>query len=906
MNDKYESTLNLPQTNFQMKAGLVLREPTYIALWNDKYYSNTLKQWRKRPVFRLLDGPPYANGDIHIGHAYNKILKDTINRSRALSGYSVELIPGWDCHGLPIENKIKRIHTDTPTNEWLHECRTYAQEQVNQQREDFKKLGIFASWNDPYLTMSKYYEANIIRVFGNVWKNGYVYSDLKPVHWCAKCQSPLSLAELEYIDSSYRSIYFKQLLIIEDNIVLSNKLNVLMHPNTSLVIWTTTPWTISENQALAISRDMTYVYLASETEAWIVSETFANTFKHIPVDMKHRVSFKGTELVGLNTYRPLSSGTSTVYAGDFVIDKDIATGIVHISPAHGEDDHNLAKRYGIPTDTRVTPAGLFSKEHDLFPDRSIYEVDQEVLDLLKDRNALVHSQVDIHSISICWRHKFPIFYLATKQWFINLQHASLHEKVSSLISHLSHTSRNPHIFNNLQHMITGRQEWCISRQRKWGTPIPFFIHKMTGDLHPNTELIIERIATYIEKYNIEGFILTKDFNSLVEDSDHYTWVGDTLDIWFDSGCAASIVYSKNEQVDLVIEGQDQHRGWFQSSLLISLMSDNLPPYNDLISHGFTLDDKNQKMSKSLGNIVTPQEIIAKYGASVLRMYVAGHDWRQDMKISSALVDSYAQRYRKIRNTFRFLLAAINEKEHKPLKTPLVALDKYIIEKTKKLSNDIQQYYQNYEIHHALHSIYEFCVKDISAFYIKLAKYRQYTCAVTSPQYHSIQSTCRFILESLVRALMPIAPFLCHEVLEYMVGSYDIMQLQWSDLEGQMNYEESHQVNWGLLRELAEGSDVAFEQFKGLEKIQKSECMLKITADVVIIDMNHFDLARFFGVAAIKLWDTPGIPSTFTYHKAEGYTKCPRCWIHFKSYKESTVCPSCTDVLAGNPSHCEML
>jgi isoleucyl-tRNA synthetase len=908
MNDRpYADTLNLPKTAFPMRAGLAEKEPRYIKLWTDKYYFETLEQWGDRPPFVLLDGPPYANGAIHIGHAYNKILKDIVNRSRALEGYKVSLIPGWDCHGLPIENKIQAAHTHNSTDEWISECRKYAQEQVQKQKEDFKKLGIFACWQEPYLTMSKHYEASTIRVFGQVWQNGYVHSDLKPVHWCPQCQSSLSLSELEHRDSSYTSIYFKQTILPEANIALADKLGIQLHHHTSLVVWTTTPWTISENQALAVARDISYVYLANTQEGFIVSETFANSSQHLLFrygldEVTTSPPFKGSELAEVDTHSPLSDNTSTVYIGDFVIEKERATGIVHVSPAHGEDDHNLAKKHGIDTSTRVNLQGVFSKDHDLFADRSIYEVDEEVLSLLKQSKALVHSSTEIHNIAICWRHKCPTFYLATKQWFINLQHAELHERVYSIIDDLRQHSKNPQVFNNLQHMIVGRQEWCISRQRKWGVPIPFFVHKMTGDLHPNTQSIIERVAQYVEQHNVEGFILNKDFHELVEDSDQYRWVGDTLDIWFDSGCAAAIVGYEGAPVDLVIEGQDQHRGWFQSSLLLSVMLDNQPPYRDLISHGFTLDEKQQKMSKSLGNVITPQEVVSQYGASVLRLYIAAHDWRQDMKISLELVDHYALRYRKLRNTFRFLLAA-SSKELKSLRAASVDLDKYIITKTQELTLAVRQCYDRYEIHNALSLIHDFCMKDLSAFYIKKAKYRQYICMVDSPQHQSMQVTCRFLLEHLVRGLMPIVPFLGQEISEYMAVEGAIMQWQWSDLACQMELEESHQLEWDRLRALVERSDVPFEEFKGDTNLQKAECVLELETELKI-DLNQFDLSRLFGVAEVILKQTES-HEAFRYHRSGQHTKCERCWKYFKpTAQENDICNSCISILAGGSGHCE--
>ena len=909
MNKKYADTLNLPKSKLPMKSDLPSYEKEVLQHWDQSYYDSVEESFKGRPAFNLLDGPPYANGKIHIGHAYNKILKDILIRSQALEGKRVGLLPGWDCHGLPIEKEVQS--GDVEEEDLLKACRPYALKQVEGQVIDFKQLGLFANWNSAYKTMDFQLESEVMRIFGKLWSKGYVYGDMKPVPWCCECQSSLSNAEIDNSTEDEYSVYFKQ-EIINVSYLKKHLEEEMPEEKIYVIIWTTTPWTISENQAVAVGKDIEYVYFSNSLEGWIVSKNFADSCSFIPKGFKRMFSFKGSSLVDVSTLNPLNKRISTIYHGDFVSDKEIDTGVVHISPAHGEEDYKLAKKHNIDVHTRVQKNGCYSADHPLFPGNSIHSVEEQVFAKLKLNDAYVFSHKQPHSVSRCWRHKAKLFYLTTPQWFLHLKNRDL-QKSLKRIACKDDLSLNAKCFQKVYDMISNRSEWCISRQRLWGVPIPIFLHNVTREIHPNTSQIIERAADFVANNGIEEFILLKDFSNLVEEADEYSWVHDTLDIWFDSGCIPIIMRGRlpGGKVDLVVEGHDQYRGWFQSSMILAAAYSDEKAYENLIGHGFTLDKRDRKMSKSLKNVVEPQDIIKKYGASVLRLYIASHNYYKDIKVADSILDLFASKYSKIRNTLRFLVASVDEVPISNLN--LVELDQYIIAKVKDLEKSVRKHYSQYMVNKAFNEIYDFCIKDLSSFYIKHSKYRQYVSLATSDQYLSIKVTHRYILESLLRALMPIAPFLVHEVNACREGSRDIMQLRWDDLDNmQIEKMLSPTISiesWDNVRSILALSNVAFEEKISQEgKLQRSQCKLRLfySKNLNLKGLEqHEDLARLFSVAAVDIV-LVNEETSFEFTLDASLKKCERCWAMYRPEDDLAICTSCQRVLNNGDSHCSYI
>lgn len=903
MQNKYNSTLNLPLTSFSMKANLPVNEPLLSARW-EKEVNPYASQLQDRESFILLDGPPYANNRIHLGHAYNKILKDIVYRSKYLEGYSVDAPMGWDCHGLPIEKQIHKTRDlKEEKDSWLKKCRQYANEQVQLQEAEFKTLGLFCS-NQKYLTMSKNYEADAIRIFSEIWKKGYIYPDLKPVHWCYQCESSLSHAEINYQNLPYTSLFFKQRIVNPLDLPLS------VLPNTYFIVWTTTPWTVSENQALAANKDIEYVYISNDIEGWIISSKFwQSDLEVIPEEMKKNPPqyLKGSSFLRLHTINALNKRISPLYLADFVEDLHTATGIVHIAPAHGEEDYKLSKKHGFDNSSRITTKGTYSSYHDLFPDQNIFEVDKQVIEALTNESSYVYSCQKDHSYPTCWRHKSPLYLLATDQWFINLQCKDLVERTKVLLDQAIIESQNPNFLSSLKIALGDRKEWCISRQRSWGLPMPLFVHHMTEDLHPETYQIMEKVAAFVETNGIEAFICKKDFSNFIEDAENYKWVGHTLDIWFDSGCVPFISDANpvGKVADLLIEGQDQYRGWFQSTLLIGVILNDSLPYRDLLVHGYVLDESQNKMSKSIGNVIDPQSIISQYGVSILRYWVCSMDLSQDIAFSGEILESCAIKYRKIRNTIRFLLGAIHDSVPQELLKSydlnlLVEIDKYILQKAKELGQKIQKAYRQYKMHHVIQYIYDFCLEDLSAFYIHHTKNRQYVLSTVHEAYKSKELTSYYLLEILALWITPILPHLAQEYYSTIKMEDRFMKASWLELD-KIKFDSTNEQSWDTLRQIYKKSLVLFEQYKvsmNNPALQKADCSMsldlneiedKTTRDMIVNMMEYNELSQFFGVAQCK-FGSEGLE--FSLGK---FQKCNRCWLRVEKLNED-ICEKCWKVL----------
>src|SRR5262245_42767291 len=772
----YKDTLNLPDTPFPMRGDLAKREPAWVKEWQEKGVYKRLRQVAQgRPRWVLHDGPPYANGDIHIGTAVNKILKDIVVKSKALAGFDAPYVPGWDCLGMPIEVQIEKKHgKHLPPAETLRLCRAFATEQIDRQRKDFKRLGVLGDWGDPYLTMAFRNEADEIRALGRLLQKGYVYRGLKPVNWCFDCGSALAEAEVEYEDRKDPAIDvgFKAV----DVPLLEKAFGTRIQKPAYAVIWTTTPWTIPSNQALNVHPDLTYQLVDTDKGLLILADELREAcLKRYGLTGKVVGETKGKNLEKIRFQHPFYDRLSPVYLGEYVTTES-GTGIVHSSPAYGVEDFDSCRRYGMKDEDILTPVmgdGKYASSLPLFGGLSIWDANPKVVKALEDRGALFAVEwKHTHSYMHCWRHKTPVILRATTQWF-----ASMDKKVGgkslreTALQGIEHTQFFPSWGQARLHgMIANRPDWTLSRQRQWGVPMPFFLHKETGALHPRTQELLEEVAKRVEKGGIEAWQgVTAEQLGV---GNEYEKGRDTLDVWFDSGSTHYTVLRRSHKeestypADMYLEGSDQHRGWFHSSLLSACMLDGHPPYKSLLTHGFVVAGDGRKMSKSLGNVMAPQKISGTLGAEILRLWVASTDYSGELSISDEILKRVVEGYRRIRNTLRFLLANTSDFDPKKDAVPvaeLVEIDRYALALTARLQAEAAEDYSRYQFHLVAQKLQTFCSEDLGAFYLDILKDRLYTCGAGSRPRRSAQTALWHITQSLVRLMAPILSFTAEEV-----------------------------------------------------------------------------------------------------------------------------------------------
>ncbi len=787
----YKDTLNLPKTDFPMRGNLANREPAFLKQWNDMNLYAMLRDiavQQNRPKFYLHDGPPYANGNIHIGHAVNKILKDIIIKSKTLSGFDAPYTPGWDCHGLPIElmveKKIGKAGVKVNATEFRKACRAYALKQVDGQREDFKRLGVLGDWDNPYLTMNFKTEADIVRSLGKIIEAGHLHKGSKPVHWCVDCGSALAEAEVEYEDKKSPAIDVRFEVLDDEALkIRCTDLNtdLLKGKISSVVIWTTTPWTLPANQGVAVNPRFEYsiVLVDSISEhvpecLILASEMIENIMQRYGVS-NYQVVGKctGEDLEGLKLAHPFYDREVPVILGDHVT-LEAGTGCVHTAPGHGQDDYIVGQRYHLKIDNPVGADGTFVKGTPLFEGQHVFKANTAVIETLKTNNKLVHDEALEHSYPHCWRHKTPIIFRATPQWFISMDKKGLRDKALAAIKQ---TQWMPEWGQaRIEKMVESRPDWCVSRQRTWGVPIALFVHKETTKLHPNSVELIEQVAQKIEQQGIDAWFDLEPKDLLGKDANDYLKVTDTLDVWFDSGVTHYSVMNQMLSVkdypvaDLYLEGSDQHRGWFQSSLLTSVAMQGIAPYKSVLTHGFAVDAKGQKMSKSKGNVIAPQKIIKNLGADIIRLWVAATDYSAEMTVSDEILKRSSDAYRRIRNTARYLLSNIND--FNPVTDCVAAdnlleLDKWAIEKTTRLQQRIQTAYDEYDFHSIYQMIHNFCAVELGSFYLDITKDRQYTMQADSLGRRSSQTAMYYILEALVLWVAPILSFTAEDIWKAM-------------------------------------------------------------------------------------------------------------------------------------------
>ncbi|MCX7077507.1 MAG: isoleucine--tRNA ligase, partial [Methylococcales bacterium] len=722
----YKKTLNLPSTGFAMKGNLAQREPEQLKKWQSaELYHAIRKEKKGRPLFVLHDGPPYANGEIHIGHAVNKVLKDFIVKSKSLSGFDAPYVPGWDCHGLPIElqveKKIGKAGVKVSPAEFRNACREYAAKQVEIQKEAFMRLGILGDWENPYLTMDFKFEADIVRSLGKIAHNAHITKGAKPVHWCIDCGSALAEAEVEYEDKHSFAIDVRFAAVDSADFLLCFGSSTGGHGRISVVIWTTTPWTLPANQAVALHPELEYVLIQYHDERLVIAKDLLESALHRYGNPEYSIlaSCPGSALELQQLQHPFYHRHVPIVLGDHVT-TDAGTGAVHTAPAHGQEDYVVGRVYDLPVDCPVGSDGVFLPNVELFAGQHVSKANEHVLEVLHTRGSLVHQQTLLHSYPHCWRHHTPIIFRATPQWFISMNQNQLREQALAEVKKVTWLPEWGQA--RIESMMENRPDWCISRQRTWGVPIAFFVHKETGELHPRTEELIEEVAQRIEKAGVDAWFELEADELLGSDAEHYDKMSDTLDVWFDSGVTHAGVLARREQLhfpaDLYLEGSDQHRGWFQSSLLASVAMNGVAPYKTVLTHGFTVDAKGEKMSKSKGNVIPPQSVMKNLGADVLRLWIASTDYRGEMRVSDEILERTSDGYRRLRNTARFLLSNLNDFTPDENLVPvehLLPLDRWVLDRAFTLQEEVKTAYENYQFQTIFQKVHHFCAIDLGSF-----------------------------------------------------------------------------------------------------------------------------------------------------------------------------------------------
>ncbi|WP_018873515.1 isoleucine--tRNA ligase [Thioalkalivibrio sp. ALJ16] len=777
----YKDTLNLPETAFPMRAGLAQREPEWLEAWKAEDRYQRLREYcAGRPRFVLADGPPYANGSIHVGHAVNKILKDVIVKSRTLSGFDAPYVPGWDCHGLPIELKVEqnlgKAGRDVDAATFRKACREYAQEQVDGQSADFQRLGVLGDWDHPYLTMNYQVEADTVRALARIYKRGHVQMGEKPVHWCVDCGSALAEAEVEYEDKISQAIDVRFRVV--DDIDFLRRFDDIdgSRGPISVVIWTTTPWTLPANQAVALNPELDYALVELEHERILLAEALVEDClaRYSLGEGRIVARARGQALEGLMLQHPFLEREVPLILGSHVTTES-GTGAVHTAPGHGQEDYAVGLQYNLAVHNPVGPDGRFLADTPFFAGENVHQANGHVIDVLREHGALVINRKFEHSYPHCWRHKTPIIFRATPQWFISMERAELR---ADALKAISETRWMPNWGEARIHgMVVNRPDWCISRQRNWGVPIPFFVHKETNRLHPHTAELAEQVAQRIEQEGIEAWFRMDPKELLGDKADEYIKLNDTLDVWFDSGVLHSTVVEKRPElgtlpVDLFLEGSDQHRGWFQSSLLTSVAMRGEAPYRAVLTHGFTVDENGEKMSKSRGNVVAPQEVVSTLGADILRLWVAATDFSGEMAISKDILDRTADAYRRIRNTTRFLLGNLNgfePQQHALDLDELLPLDRWIVARALQVQEQVTRAYEDYQFHQIYQRVHNFCSVELGSFYLDVIKDRQYTTQADSHARRSAQTALYHVAEALTRWIAPILTFTSEEIWQLLPG-----------------------------------------------------------------------------------------------------------------------------------------
>ena len=920
----YKDTLNLPGTSFPMKANLPNREPEILKFWDEiDLYREIRKKGEGKKTFLLLDGPPYANGKIHIGHALNKILKDFIVKSKTLFGYDAPYLPGWDCHGLPIEHQVEKkkgkVGPKLTAREFRDHCREYALRQVEEQKEDFIRLGVPGEWDNPYLTLDKRYEAEQIRAFAEIYANNHVTYGHKPVHWCLDCQSALAEAEVEYMDkvSTSVDVLFK-IVDPSDFIKRANTKKIDDRTDLYIPIWTTTPWTLPSNEAVAMGGEISYGIYGLRIDERDILVIIANDLKQ---SIENRWRVENLEMLeeitaenfsGLQLQHPFDERSVPVLLGDHVTTEN-GTGSVHTAPAHGHEDFQLGKENDLDLNCYVNSYGVFTNAKESFANDHIFKSESNIIERLRESGLLISNEKFEHSYPHCWRHKTPVIFRTTRQWFISMENEDFR---SACLKSIKDVEWKPTWGEErINGMIETRPDWCISRQRYWGVPIPLFTHKDDQTIHPDTPKLLKQIADKIEDQGIDAWFDADAEEFLRDDANSYDKSTDTMDVWMDSGIAHKTVSHLFDHItneaDLYLEGSDQHRGWFQSSLLTSVAINKHAPYKEVLTHGFVVDENGHKMSKSLGNTVSPQSVINNMGADILRLWVASTDYTSEMKISDQILKRNADTYRRIRNTARFLLSNLNDfdpKTNQQKVEDLVLLDQLAIQRLAILNEQIMNEYNNYSFHKIIQLLHNFCVNDMGGFYLDILKDRLYTMPSNSFGRRSAQTALYLIAESLTRWIAPILSFTAEEIWKHMPEREveSVFLSEWLDLpkfESDIDWDQLNQINAIALKALEVARD-------------NGEIGSSLDAHLIIsVDQETHDLLNQFSEELRFLFITSSVDLQFddaldsnqdisvTVKKSDA-EKCGRCWHRQESVGDSDehpeICARCISNISDSP------
>jgi isoleucyl-tRNA synthetase len=936
----YRSTLNLPDTPFPMRGDLPKREPGWIKAWNDTEQNGGLYQRLRAarvgaPLFVLHDGPPYANGKLHIGHAVNKILKDMVVKSRQLAGYDARYVPGWDCHGLPIENQIEKDHgRGLPRDKVQALSRAYAAEQIAQQMADFQRLGVLGDWAHPYRTMDKANEAGEIRVLQRLVERGYVYRGQKPVYWCFDCGSSLAEFEIEYADKKSATVDVGFLAAEPERLAAAFELPAL-DKDAYAVIWTTTPWTLPANQALNLNPALSYALVDTERGLLVLAEALVDKcLERYGLSGKVLATAKGEKLGGLNFRHPLAhvdagyDRLSPVFLADYATADD-GTGLVHSSPAYGVDDFNSCVAHGMKTDEILNPVqgdGRYEAALPLFGGLNIWKAGPVIVQALADAGRLFNTAALQHSYPHCWRHKTPVVYRAAAQWFVRMDEGlgvftvdkapgTLRQTALAAIDQTGFYPENGRA--RLRDMIAGRPDWCISRQRNWGVPLPFFLHKVTGELHPDTLALMARAAVLVGEGGVEAWSRLDPAEWLGADAPHYAKSNDILDVWFDSGSTFSHVLRGSHQgppgnrghheagpeADLYLEGHDQHRGWFHSSLLIGCALEGRAPYRGLLTHGFAVDGQGRKMSKSVGNVVEMGKVTSQLGAEIVRMWCAATDYSGDLSIDDKILARVVDSYRRIRNTLRFLLANTSDfdaRQHAVPAVQLLEIDRWALSRCAQLQTEILAHFEVYEFHPVVAKLQVFCAEDLGSFYLDVLKDRLYTTAPNSHARRSAQTALWQITHAMLRWMAPFLSFTAEEAWQVFAGGDSIFTQTFWAFDAP---DAALLAKWTRIRELRDGVNKAIEALRaagGLGSSLQAQVAITVAAeDHALLAALGDDLKFVLITSAVELRAGDDFSATV---QASTATKCERCW-HYRDDVGSdaahpTICGRCSSNLHG--------
>jgi isoleucyl-tRNA synthetase len=917
----YKKTLNLPQTPFPMKADLPKREPEELKSWEERgLYDKILQAAQGRERYILHDGPPYANGHIHIGTALNKILKDIIVKTKFMSGFDNTYVPGWDCHGLPIEHEVDKMLGERKEGmskaEIRRHCREYAARFIDIQREEFKRLGVLGIWNDPYRTMDYEYQATIVREFGKFVEAGYLYKGKKPVYWCATCHTALAEAEVEYAPHQSPSIFVRFPLVSD----MGKRFPALQGKKVSVIIWTTTPWTIPANLAIALHPNYTYVAAEVKGEVYIVAEELADIVMDTLGIKDYNVleTFEGKALEGLTCRHPLYERESIIILAAYIT-LDAGTGCVHTAPGHGQEDYESGLKYDLEIYAPVDDDGRFTPDVEFFAGEFVFDANQSVNAKLSEAGALLKEQEMEHSYPHCWRCKNPIIFRSTEQWFISLDHQELRKRALTGIEEVRWIPAWGR--ERIYGMVANRPDWCVSRQRVWGIPIVVFYCEGCNE----TLLRKDLIDFVADRFAREGADIWFDepADKLLPPQTTCPQCGgeqfrketDILDVWFDSGVSWAAVLEKNEALkfpcDLYLEGSDQHRGWFHSSLLTAIGTRGIPPYASVLTHGFVVDGEGKKMSKSAGNVVAPEEVIHRFGAEILRLWVAAEDYRDDIKISQEILDRLTEAYRRIRNTWRYMLGNLYDFDPQRHTVPvgeLLEIDRWILGRFRQLVDRVLRAYEEFDFHIIYHAVHNFCVVDLSSLYLDILKDRLYTSGPSSPKRRSAQNALYRILKGMVRIMAPVLAFTAEEVWRYLPregGDEESVHLASFPQPDEEVFDEALEERWTRLWAVRE------EVTKALEKARQDKVIghpldaaVTVKAAPTLYDFLHdfgLELREIFIVSQVAL-ENSGDSSELTVEvgRAEG-AKCQRCWVYDTSVgiskEHPEICHRCLQTIA---------